>query len=537
MTDALLSRREILAAGGTIAALSAAASATAAAPGVARGPSPRPPFDSLRDYVAALEAHGLLLRFPEIDQDAWEATGLVYRANDRYGFENVPALLFERVKIGGRVVRGPLLSLLQANLHTDALVFGEPLVPGDNRASYRGAKAKLAALLEQGKGRFPQVPPVTVPRERAPCKQVVLKGDDIDLTRFAFIQTNPADAGRYVNATSVFTHDPVLGDNFGTYRCQLKGPRLLGLNPEENQAGWKALMAAKKRGEPFARVSIALGQDPVVWLISCSRVVPRFGDRPIDELAVAGGLRGKPLELVKSETNDLLVPAHSEMIIEGEVPLQVPGQPEGPFGEMFGYLGARKAENFFLDVTCVTHRRDPWVVNMYTGLQRGMVTAPSDALADWQLRQSVPAVLESYLPQDTMGVYVVSVDKTAAGQGMKAGLDIAKFVPIAKVVIVVDKDIDVMDKTQVLFAVGSRWQSEKALSILKDQRGLITDPSLVSTRVTDKLVIDATRQLPEEGGRAEFPSTNRALLEQAAPQVFAEVDRRYGTALKSWGAT
>jgi 3-polyprenyl-4-hydroxybenzoate decarboxylase len=94
-----------------------------------------------------------------------------------------------------------------------------------------------------------------------------------------------------------------------------------------------------------------------------------------------------------------------------------------------------------------------------------------------------------------------------------------------------------MDKTQVLFAVGSRWQSEKALSILKDQRGLITDPSLVSTRVTDKLVIDATRQLPEEGGRAEFPSTNRALLEQAAPQVFAEVDRRYGTALKSWGAT
>ena len=258
---------------------------------------------------------------------------------------------------------------------------------------------------------------MTIPRERALCKQVVLRGDEIDLTKFAFIQTNPMDAGRYVNATSVFTHDPVLGNNFGTYRCQLKGPRLLGLNPEENQAGWKALMAAKKRGEEFARVSIALGQDPVVWFISCSRVVPRFGDKPIDELAVAGGLRGKPLELVKSETNDLLVPAHAEMIIEGEVPLQVPGQPEGPFGEMFGYLGARKPENFFLNVTCVTHRRDPWVVNMYTGLQRGMVTAPSDALADYLLRQSVPSVVETYLPQDTMGVYIVSVDKTAARAG------------------------------------------------------------------------------------------------------------------------
>jgi UbiD family decarboxylase len=294
-------------------------------------------------------------------------------------------------------------------------------------------------------------------------------------------------------------------------------------------------MAAKKRGEEFARVSIALGQDPVVWLISCSRVVPRFGDKPIDELAVAGGLRGKPLELVKSETNDLLVPAHAEMIIEGEVPLQVPGQPEGPFGEMFGYLGARKSENFFLNVTCVTHRRDPWIVNMYTGLQRGMVTAPSEAIADHLLRQTAPGVVESYQHQDTMGVYIVSVDKTAPGQGMKAGREIAKYVPIAKVVIVVDKDIDVMDKTQVMFAVGSRWQSTRAIEIMPNQRGLITDPSLVEPRKTDKIIIDATRQLPEEGGRAEFAATNRALLEKSEPEVFAEVDRLYGTTLRAWG--
>jgi 4-hydroxy-3-polyprenylbenzoate decarboxylase len=530
-----MTRRDMLAAGTGFAAL-ASTPVTPAASNGRRAPAPQPPFDSLRDYVAALEANGLLLRIPEVDQDAYRATGLVYRANDLYGFTGVPALLFERVKINGVWVKGPLLGLLQSNLHTDAIVFGRPLVPGDNKASYRSAKAQLAEMLKQNKGRYPEIAPVTVSREHAPCKQVVLRGSDIDLTKFVFIQTNPMDAGRYVNATSVYTRDPVLGDNFGTYRCQLKGPRLLGLNPEENQAGWKALMAAKQRGEKLARVSIALGQDPVVWTISCSRVVPRFGDRPIDELAVAGGLRGKALELVKSETNELLVPAHSEMIIEGEVPLQVPGQPEGPFGEMFGYLGARKAENFFLNVTCVTHRRDPWFVNMYTGLQRGMVTAPSDALSDYQLRQSVPAVVESYLHQDAMGIYIVSVDKTAAGQGMKAGLDIAKFVPIAKVVIVVDKDIDVMDKAQVMFALGSRWQSLKAIQTLEGQRGLITDPSLVETRKTDKLVIDATRQLPEEGGRAEFPATNRALLEKSEPDVFAEVDRLYGTSLRAWGS-
>lgn len=533
-----LSRRELLAAGSTLAALSGtslvAGCATAGGgPSAGSRPAPAAPFDGLRDYVAALDAHGLLLRIPEVDQDAYEATGLVYRLNDLYGFENVPAILIERVKIGGRWVQGPLLALLQSNLHTDAIVFGQPVVPGDNVASYRGTKRHLAGLLD-AKGNYPAIPPVTVGRERAPCKQVVLRGDAIDLTQFAFIQTNPADGGRYINATSVFTSDPVLGNNFGTYRCQLRGPRLLSLNPEENQAGWKALMAAKKRGEKVAKVSIALGQDPVTWCISCSRVVPRFGDRPIDELAVAGGLRGRALELVKSEDSDLLVPAHAEMVIEGEVPLDE-RLPEGPFGEMFGYLGAGKAENFFVNVTAVTHRRDPWVVNMYTGAQRGMVTSPSDVLGDWLLRQDLPNVVESYMHQDNMGVFVASIDKTGPGQGLKLGRTVAKFNPIAKVVIVVDKDIDVMDRSQVNFALGSRWVPDAASEILSKQRGLITDPSPTVPRQVSKIIIDATRQWPEEGGREKFPETNRALLEQGAPDVFARVDRRYGERLKGWG--
>ena len=214
-----LTRRDMLAAGTGFATLAAAAAAPPASHSTPAR-APQPPFDTLRDYVAALEANGLLLRIPEIDQDAYRATGLVYRANDLYGFTGVPALLFERVKINGQWVKGPLRGLLQANLYSDAIVFGELLVPGDSKASYRKVKARLAEVLKQNKGSFPQIPPVTVPRERALCKQIVLRGEDIDLTKFAFIQTNPMDAGRYVNATSVFTHDPVLGNNFGTYRCQ-----------------------------------------------------------------------------------------------------------------------------------------------------------------------------------------------------------------------------------------------------------------------------------------------------------------------------
>jgi 4-hydroxy-3-polyprenylbenzoate decarboxylase len=545
MSDPRLSRRDLLAAGTTLAALAGRTTAGAAAglsmagaAGAAdRTKAPMAPFDTLRDYVAALEAHGLLLRIPRVDQDAFEATALVFRANDEFSMFGVPALWFDQVRINGNWVDGPLLGLLQGNLLTDAIVFGTPVIPDDPEASYRGAKAHLARMLAANKGLYPEIPPVTVTREKALCKQVILRGDNIDLTKFAFIQTNPTDAGRYVNTGSVFMNDPVLGGNFGTYRCQLKGPRLLGLNPEPNQTGWKMLMAAKERGEKSVPVSIVLGQDPIVWMISGTRVAPRFTGKPVDELAVAGGLRGKALSVVKSETSDLLVPAHAEMVIEGEVPLQEAGLPEGPFGEMFGYMGPSKEANFWLNVTAVTHRKDPWITNAFTGMQRGMVTSPQDALYDSFLKRSIPNLVEIYQPQDTMGVAILSIDKNGPGQGLAAGKVVAERNPIAKVVIVVDKDIDVMDRTQVVFALGSRWQPYPASEVFKDLTGIITDPSQPVQGRTSKIVIDATRQLPEEGGRAEFPPTNRALLEKGAPNAFALVDKLYGPALKKWGGS
>jgi 4-hydroxy-3-polyprenylbenzoate decarboxylase len=143
--------------------------------------------------------------------------------------------------------------------------------------------------------------------------------------------------------------------------------------------------------------------------------------------------------------------------------------------------------------------------------------------------------VESYQPQDAMGVFIVSIDKSGPGQGMKAGRAVADRNPIAKVVIVVDKDIDVMDRTQIMFALGSRWQPSPATEILKDLQGIVTDPSQPVQGRTSKIVIDATMQWPEEGGRQKFPPTNRSLLEQDEPNVFAEVDRLYGTTLTRWG--
>ena len=537
-----VSRREFIASTGSgLAALAATGCAPAqqecieagatGVSGESRQPTPTAPFDTFRDWIGALEANGLLMRFDRVDQDAYHTTGLFFRATDRFGMLEAPAMLFENVKIDGEWVKGPVIANHQGHWNTDALLWGLEPVPGDHYATYRRAKAYLADMLKENGGEYPQIAPVEIARAKALCKEVVITGDDIDINRFAFLETNPADAGRYVNTGSVFMHDPELGPNFGTYRSQIKGPRKLGMNSTPNHQGYKMFMAAKARGEKTVPVSIVVGQDPVTWFISSSPVVNRRKGVPIDELAVAGGMRGKPIEIVKSETSHVMVPAHAEMIIEGEVPLDGPLEREGPFGEMFGYLGPANPANLWMNITTITHRRDPWIMNAYTGMQRGMVSAPMDCILESFLRRPVPNLVDIRFGQDVFGVLFMSIDKTGPGQGLKAGSTVADLLPFAKVVVVVDKDINVLDRTAVVFAMGSRWQPDPATSIISDARGLPQDPSQLVEGETSKIVIDATRQWPGEGGRDKFPETNRALLLDGAPNVFEEVDALYGQAL------
>ncbi len=545
-----VSRRDFLnsaTAGSVIAALAGAGYSVDArgsrplpglASGVAATNAPRAPFDSLRDWIAALDAHGLLMRFDRIDQDAYEIPALFFKATDMYSMYGAPCMMFDQVRIDGRWVEGPVIVNTQGHWNTDAIIWDLPITPGDHYETYRTARRHLQQVLADNRGRYPELPPIEVSRDKAPVKEVVLRGDEIDITKFAFVKTNPADGGRYVNTGSHFMVDPELGLNFGTYRCQIKGPRKLGINPEPNQTGHKFLMRARERGEKTMKYSIVLGQDPVVWFISGTRVAPRgFGaePKPADELAIAGGMRGKPIEVIKSENTDIMIPAHAEMVIEGTIDLDPDSmETEGPFGEMFGYLGPVKPKNFVMRIDTITHRRDPWIVNAMTGMQRGMVTAPMDAMYSVLLKRMVPQFVEYTNPQDTMGIVVMSIDKTGPGQGLKGGLAIAQRNPIAKVVIVVDKDINILDRTEVMFAIGSRWQPHPASEIIEETLGLFTDPSQVEYAKTSKIVIDATRQLPGEGGKEVFPKSNRELLVEGAPEAFERVQQKFGAALANW---
>ena len=116
-----------------------------------------------------------------------------------------------------------------------------------------------------------------------------------------------------------------------------------------------------------------------------------------------------------------------------------------------------------------------------------------------------------------MGVVFMSINKQEAGEGLKSGLAIAKSNPIAKVIVVVDDDINILDPIQMLFAIGSRWQPHPAAEILENAFGLMTDPSQVEYQKTSKIVIDATRQTPGEGGQDTFPKQTGPCLKKGRP--------------------
>ncbi|MBT8422689.1 MAG: UbiD family decarboxylase [Gammaproteobacteria bacterium] len=493
-------------------------------------------FRSMRDYVAALDQHGLLLHLPRANQDEYELTALMYRLRDQHGMRGAPALLVDRVRVDGKWLRGPLLINESGHMDAECIAFGlEPVAEPVNRpsyGSYRKARAHIGQKLAENNGLYPLIDPVVTDADEVPCKDVILTGDEIDLTSFPFIQGNPSDAGRYINTGAVFTRHPKFGVNIGTYRCHLRGPRELGLNSEPGQTGYRHLWAAKKRGEKTAPVSIVLGADPYVWMVSGSKM--NFGyNGVVDELAIAGGLAGAPIETVKCVTNDFLVPAHAEMIIEGEVPLD-DLRPEGPYGEWYGYQGPVKDEVFWMSVTAVTHRKQPWVMNNFTGIQAGALMSASHAGSLYKLRKKFPNITDWFYDTRSSGFTVVSIDKKEPGEGLAVANHIAKTNFTAKVIVVVDSDIDVTNQEQVLLAMVALWQPAGNLRVWESVPILPLDQSAPEIGRGSKITIDATRQIPGEGRQRPWPGLNRALFEAGAPDAFARADEQWGQLVRNW---
>jgi 4-hydroxy-3-polyprenylbenzoate decarboxylase len=533
-TNTQVTRREVMASGAAIAAASVALTSGEAVARSHRSGSkkrgnnpPALPFDSMRDYVEALDYYGLLRRFSGVDQDRYEATAIMYQLVDAFGIHGAPAVMFEDITANGQFFKGPVVSNLQGHWDTEAILWDLPRDPYDPTAAYRAAKQIHLENLENNDGAYALIDPVEVSKRDAPVKSIKKTGDEVDVTAFPFLRGNPGDGGPYINTGSVITKDPDMGVNLGTYRCQVKGPRKIMVNFESGQTGIKMVDAAKKRGETSIPMALVIGQDPMTWMISSSRIPNRLRNRdPIDELAVAGGMRGKAIDVVRTESGEFLVPAHAEIVIEGTVDI-FNLEPEGPYHEMYGYMGIPKEKNYVLTVDTITHREDPWIMNSFTGVIREYVTAPQTAANIYSLRQSHTEVVDYHSPHDSQGLVYISIKKTAPGQAIEIAKPIAMFNPLARVVIVVDDDIDVMDSAAVRFAVGSRWQPSIATEIFENRRAFSLDPAAPDRKTTSKIIIDATRQWPEEGGPPFYQELNRAVFERAEPDAIARVTAKW----------
>ena len=188
---------------------------------------------------------------------------------------------------------------------------------------------------------------------RAPCQEVVLEGEDVDLFKFPILKCWPEDGGRYITLPLVITKDPRTGvQNYGTYRLQVFDRNTTAMHWQTHKVGASHYRASGGLQLERMPVAVALGGDPATIWTGSAPIPP-----DMDEMAVAGFIREEAVELVKAKTCDLLVPAHAEIVLEGYV---IPGdeRPEGPFGDHTGYYSAAEPYPVF-HVDAITHRRDP----------------------------------------------------------------------------------------------------------------------------------------------------------------------------------
>ncbi|MBI2934497.1 MAG: UbiD family decarboxylase [Chloroflexi bacterium] len=438
------------------------------------------PYASLREFIDAVEREGELSRVKvEVDLD-YELGAVCSRNYDIGGVENSKALIFERP--GG--------------YHT-------PLV-----VNLLGTSKRYSMAIDTTPDKFNRqwlertakpIPPVIV--DHGPCKENIHKGCEVDLRELPVPIWNEKDGGPYITLPHYISKDPETGTrNVAIYRTQLHDRNIVGIMAAVRTHINMQWRKSHARGESFP-VAIAIGVDPTVTLTAHAPFP--FG---VDELAMAGGLRGRPVELVRCETVPLEVPATAEWVLEGEVRPNALRK-EGPFGEACGYYG-EEGNYEFVEVKAITHRNNPIHQAAYIRKPPSEVLTVKRCWEAEVIRQCpMPGLVNISLPEGGCAatVAVASVKKTFDGQGKMMGMGIlgTQAGRCTKVVIVVDEDIDPSNLTDVLWAISTRCQPERDVEVIKGVTGWGLDPSMrphdqqAGTNLVSKMVIDATRPIKE----------------------------------------
>ena len=375
-----------------------------------------------------------------------------------------PILLFENVK----GTKFPVLTNLHAG--RSRLAAAIHAKPEEMQRAYLRAMEK------------PIAPKIV---EKAPVKDVILTGDKIDLYKLPQVWHHQDDAGPYITAAISFAEDPN-GEawNCAYNRLMIKSRNTTSIHLTSAKHLWEYQRAAEAR-EKSLPVAFAIGVHPAIAL-GCLAI----GSIDEDERAIMGGLLGEPLELVKCETSDLLVPAAAEIILEGEI-LPHERTAEGPFGEFTGYsLGERQRE--VLHVRAITHRRNAIFQDITVGhLDHLMLsTTPIEANLYRAVRSMVPSVKAVRVPAPF--TCYVSIEQRTSGQAKNAILAVLGADLYMKRVVIVDHDVDIFNDRQVNWAIATRCQPDRDIAIITNTRGSDLDPSNKEDGHTAKWGVDAT---------------------------------------------
>lgn len=456
----------------------------------------RPPAD-LREWIALLEREGELVRVDaEVDPDL-EITEIV----DRTVKDGGPALLFTSPK-------GSQHALLINQFGTErrmCLAFGvdrlddvaKKLEDVLEMQPPEGLREKVKGLLKLKS--IADSRPKSV--SKGLCQEVVLEGDDVDLGLLPIQRCWPSDPAPFITLPAVITADPKTGTrNVGMYRMQVIDSRSTFMHWQLHKDGRADLLAAEDGRIP---VAVAIGLDPVT-AYSASAPLPKH----LDELMLAGFLRGEPVGLVDCKTVPLQVPANAEIVLEGWVAKDDVGI-EGPFGDHTGYYS--HAEPFpIFRLSAMTMRRGAIYPSIVVGkppAEDAWLGKATERIFLPAVRMTVPEIVDYDLP--VAGAFhncvIVSIRKAFPGQAQKVmhalwGLG---MLSLSKSIVVVDEHVNVHDYADVFFRVTANVDPKRDVLITEGPLDHL-DHAPGRQFYGGKLGIDATHKLPEEDAR-EWP--------------------------------
>ncbi|MEM8948290.1 MAG: UbiD family decarboxylase [Pseudomonadota bacterium] len=462
------------------------------------------PFSSLRDFIDRLEREGRLVRVTTPVSPKLEITEI----HTRLLAEGGPAALFENVEGSDMPLLANLFGTVERvawgmdrepgslrELGEMLAFFKQPEPPGGFREAMEMAPLVKAALAMRPKN-----------VGRAPCQEVVLTGDDIDLGKLPIQTCWPGEPAPLITWPLIVTRGPsndkVDAFNLGIYRMQVLAKDKTLMRWLKHRGGaqhhrrWSA-----QRAEALPAAAV-IGADPGTILAAVTPVPDTMS-----EYQFAGLLRGKRVELVDCVSQPLKVPATAEIVLEGEVSLEDYGD-EGPYGDHTGYYNSVERFPVFT-ITAMTMRRDPIYLSTFTGRPPDEPSVLGEALNEVFLplfKQQFPEVVDFWLPPEgcSYRVAVVSIKKAYPGHAKRVMLGVWSYLRqfmYTKFVIVTDDDIDARDWKDVIWAMSTRVDPARDFTILENTPIDYLDFASPESGLGSKLGIDATNKWPPETKR------------------------------------